>query len=391
MSYAISDLENDLSGIFHGTTLDSIINEFGIYNRAAKQLLLDCDPIETKRIATLAQVFNTVYDYSVPTDLKGQKVIDIRPQAGRQPGEAWEQTYARRFDLQKYLNTNNAFNIQHNTGVKSLRLEAPTLPIPLVLSDTGDVSVWTGGSTAVNLTLDQTFNVAGSGAIQYDQTLNGYIEGTITALDLSTHKNISTLFAWIYMPTVLTSITLTWGDSSSANWYSTQTTKQDGTAFSVGWNLLSFPWQTATQVGSPTSSPTYLKVTTTGGAMTGLKVDNIQSILGEYLEMVYYSKYLFSRAGTWVETVTDKATDFTTTINLDTDSYNLFLNLVAYLGSQQLQGYSALHDESFFWNEYQRGLKRYTGIYKSEVLLAGEQYYEIPHKGYRGFGIKMWR
>jgi hypothetical protein len=65
----------------HGTTLSQVENISGVFNRAARQLLLDIDPQETKRIEQLASpIFYQVYDYAPPADLKGQKIIDIFPQ-----------------------------------------------------------------------------------------------------------------------------------------------------------------------------------------------------------------------------------------------------------------------------------------------------------------------
>ena len=385
MTYLISTVRDDLAGVFHGTTIDRITNIYGIHNRTARQLLLDCDPIETKRIATLPQVFNSIYDYASPSDLKGTRILDVRPQAGRNSGEQWEQAFARWFDANKGANLNNAFNIQHNTGVKSLRLEAPGLPSPIALSDTGTLADWAGGNTATNLSLDQTFNVAGGGAIQFDQTANGYVEAVaVTPIDLTAHLNLSTLFCWVYMPTVLTSVDLRWGDSSTSYWNYTATTRADATAFQVGWNLCAFPWASATKVGSPLATTiNYLRVTTTGGAMFGLKIDNIVSIQGKYLEALYYSKYLYSLNGIWKETVADDATDLNTTINLDTESYNLYFNLLCYFITQQLQGGDMVKDAQFFMQEYQKCLKRYTAMYKSEALIVSEPYYQTPSR--RGF------
>lgn len=384
MSYNLgTDLANDLTGIFHGTTLDSVVNLYQIYSRAARRLLLDCDPIETKRSGTLSQIYNSVYDYAVPTDLKGTKVIDIRPQAKRWPSDQYEQAFARWFDAYKGQGFNNAFNIQHSTGVKTLRLEAPSLPTPITLTDTSDKSLWTAGGTASNISLDTTFNVAGGGAIQFDVTTGtGYIYATaLPQTDLTTHLSIAEEFYWAYFPSAPTSVELRWGSSDTAYYYLSVTTQADGTAFVAGWNRIGHSWVNATKVGTPTITA-YDSVRFTvvaPAAMVGVKFCNLTSALGAYFDMVYYSKYLFNRAGTWVEAVTDDTTDSATTVNLDTESYNLFTNLVAYYICQQLQGSDARADMTFFKEEYAAGLKRYTAMNKSEVSLPSEPYYKIPH------------
>src|SRR6185295_7542191 len=101
--------------------------------------------------------------------------------------------------------------------------------------------------------------------------------------------------------------------------------------------------------GSPSSSAlTYARVSVVmTGTNTAVKVNGLNSILGTVLQYSYYSKYLFrnSSTGTYQETVLDDAD----LINLDTESYNLLFNQVAYLASQQQQGMDALsYDGAFF-------------------------------------------
>lgn len=401
-NYNISTIKNELQGVLHGTTINKITNLAGVMNRAARQLLLDCNPIETKRIAQLGQVFNSVYDYSVPTDLKGVQVIDIRPQAGRYPNDVYEQAFSRWFDANKNLNWNNSFNIQHNTGVKSLRIEAPTLPAPVVMSGTGSTTGWSVTGGASDLSVDSTFNVAGSGALQFN--FNGVSEGslkntTLPPIDLSEHLGISTLFLWAYMPIVSSdsgddSITLRWGPSTTDYWSLTSSAQADGTAFKAGWNLVAFPWASADTANAPgdASDVSYVEVfiPDTVAAETGYKICNITSALPKYLEMVYYSKYLFSNGGVWQETITDTdSTDLTAVVNLDTESYGLYFNLLCYYICQQLMGANAQKDAQFFLKEYQRSLSRYTAMYKSETLLPSEPWYNLPknrvHYGPRWF------
>ena len=136
MAYSITTLINDIIGVTHGTTVYKIPNLYGVFNRSARQLLLDVDPKETQRIVQLSQVFNNVYDYPIPADVKGDRLIDIRPQAGRKPSDIFQQGYAQSFDANKSLNVSNAIYTQWNTGVKSLRIEAPTLTSPITLCDT---------------------------------------------------------------------------------------------------------------------------------------------------------------------------------------------------------------------------------------------------------------
>lgn len=391
MSYAVSDIKSDLAAVFHGTTVNKFSNLAGTMTRVARQFLLDCNPIETKRIAQLGQVFNSVYDYAPPSDLKGVQVIDIRPQAGRWPSDQYEQTFARWFDAHKRSNWNNAFNIQHDTGVKSLRIEAPTLTTPITITAPGATTGWAVGGTASNLAVDTQFNVAGGGALSFDLTVGtGYIETTsLTPLDMTGYVGVAKNFWWVYLPSVPTSVEVRAGSDSTANYYSfLATTQFDGTAFKVGWNLIGVSWVGLTATGSPTltayDSVRFSVVAT--ASMVGVKFCSLTSALGQYMEMLYYSKYLFSLNGAWKETISDTdSADLTTIVNLDTESYNLYFNLLCFYLSQQLMGADAQKDGKFFWDEYQRGLKRYVAMYKSETLLPSEPWYVMPgsNRGYQ--------
>src|ERR1051326_2639403 len=102
MSYSVLDLKNDLSGVLHGTTNSQIQNLDGVINRAARQLLLDLDPQETKRTVEFVNpIFNTVFDYPIAADVKGNKLIDIFPQVQRIPQDIWTQAYNQAFDVAK--------------------------------------------------------------------------------------------------------------------------------------------------------------------------------------------------------------------------------------------------------------------------------------------------
>jgi len=76
-------------------------------------------------------------------------------------------------------------------------------------------------------------------------------------------------------------------------------------------------------------------------------------------------------------------TDDSNLINLDTESYNLLLNLVAYYSLQQQQGLDAqFYDGNFFLQEYTQALAAYKAMYKSEIQKPQSTYYATPSKGY---------
>lgn len=390
MSYSINTLKNELAGVLHGTSVDKVTNLYGIFNRTARQLQLDVDMQETRRIVSAGQVFNSVYDYAAPSDLKGNRIIDIRPQAGRK-GDVFPQRFNQFFDKQKWLANQNMFTVQHNTGVKSLRIDAPFLTAPVVLADTSSVTPWSAGGTASSPTIDTAFNVAGGGAIVFNLTAGtGYIEATtLTPVDLTDHLLVAQEFFWAYFPSAPTSIEYRWGSDASNYYYSSQTAQSDGTAFVIGWNRIGAPWATASVSGSPTITAydTIRFSVVAPVSMIGVKFCYATSIIGSILEVEYYSKYLFRNATTnaFQETVLDDNTDLETIINLDTESYNLFFNLCAYFTAQQLQGGDAKADADYWEKQYKESRLRYKNLYPSEIQPVQESYYQVTNGGYDGF------
>lgn len=402
MPYSVQTCLTDLAGVIHGTTINKVPNVYGILNRAARAMLLDVDPKETQRIVQLSQVFNNVYDYPLPVDVKGDRLIDLRPQAGRKPSDIFFQGYEINFDAYKGVSTKNKIYTQWNTGVKTLRIEAPTLTAPVILTDTSTLTGWSATSGAQNLSLDTINNVAGGGAVTFDLAAGpttGSIQiSTLQPIDLTGHANIDTEFYWVYLPTgsAITNLNLKWGSDFTANYYTlTVTANQQGIAFVNGWNLIAVPWVSATKVGTPVITAfdsIQLTVAYNGALQTGLKFCTLTSNTGYIFEAVYYSKYLFRDASTnaFQETVTD-VTDNTKLINLDTDSYNLFFNKVAFYTAQSLQGSDAQYD-AMYWGgedgqggEYGNALKRYRAENPSEAMLKGSTYYQIRPSGYNRF------
>lgn len=392
MSYPVQTLITDLGSVTHGTKTNKIPNLYGHISRAARQVLLDVDPKETQRIVQLSQVFNSVFDYAAPVDLKGDRIIDLRPQAGRQPYEIFTQGYSMDFDAWKSMSTEDKLLTQWNTGVKTLRIQAPTLTAPVVLTDTGTLTGVSLLDDAANLSLDTVNNVAGSGALVFDLNdagINAQVSTTLpTPLDLSAHLNVSTLFLWVYLPNAasVSQIALAWGSSATDLYINGTSVTQQGTALQNGWNLLAIPWNGAIVEGTPNPAKintALVAVEYTGVAQTGVKVDYITSALGYIFEMQYYSKYLFRDPSTnaFQETVMD-TTDNAKLINLDTESYNLLFNKTAYYIAQALQGADAAYDATFWDSEYDNALKRYRALNPAEAIVKTATYYQIPRNGY---------
>ncbi len=401
MSYNVLTLKTDLSGILHGTTNNQIQGIDPLINRGARDVLLDVDPQETKRqMEFVAPIFNSVFDYPIAADVKGNKIIDLYPQVQRLPQDIWTQAYNQAFDVakQNIFSYQNMFTVNFNSSLKTLRINAPLLNPPVIINQIESITengTWATGGTASNLRVNNVNWAQGAGSLEFDATTGAaYIENsTMTAVNLSAVLNQASLFTWAFVPVGanLASVELRFG-SSASNYYSlTVTQTQQATAFVNGWNLEQFPWASMSVTGSPNASAiTYARITLNlTASATACKVNGLNSILGTILSYEYYSKYLFRNVstGAYQETVLDDSD----LINLDTESFDLLLYKVASLAVQQQQGLDAtFYDGPFFENKYQAALLRYKSMYKSELQKPQSSFYTMPQVGYNHILGRGW-
>lgn len=394
----IATLGQELEGMLHGTTLNQITDLFGVYNRAARRIMEDVDPQETKIIASFGKIYNGVFDYPLFTDVKGNKVIDFFPQANRTTLDNYQQSYNKDFDLSKNYRVTPDFTPRYSGAIRTLRLNAANLVAGIQINPAdliNDSGTWITGSNASNIQNNSLFftdGVAGSVQCQLNQTgasSTGYLENsTMTAVNLTqNYQNNANFFFWIYIPdvTATTAVELRIG-SSSANYYrqSGIITTATGGAFANGWNLISVAWPTMAIVGSPNVAViNYIRVTFTynGTLQQQVLINQFYSRIGTLFNMEYYSKYLFRSATTGI--FQEKVTDNSNIINLDTDGLNLFLFASGIEAVQQQQGLdAAFADGPSFQQRYDSSLNTYKNKYKSEVQKPQISYYDMPSRGY---------
>lgn len=401
MAYDVLALKQDLIAVLHGTSLNQIQSIDALIYRAARDVLMDVDPQETIKTVQFANpLYDQVYDYAIPVDLKGNSVIDIRPQVNRTPLDIFGQQYNQAFDVSKAFSLAPSFTINFNGSVKTIRINAPQLNTGITINEADSTTsngTWTATARASNLQTDNLNFVAGSGSLSFDLSAGGagstgYLEdSTMVPVDLTTHLNQGQIFLYTYLPvgSDFSNINIRFG-SSSANYYSINATADfAGNAFQNGWNLIAFDFSSATTTGTPDiTAVDYVRVTWTynGTAQTSVRLDNIVSRLGSIFEIEYYSKYFFRDAITlaFQETVTDDSN----LINLDTETYDLLFHKLGSYAVQQQQGLDAtFFDSPWFENKYQETLARYKAKYKSQLQKPQATYYKQPNPNYsRYFG-----
>ncbi len=383
----------------HGTTLNKVQSVNSLIQRAASTLLLELDPQETIRIATLSSpIFNQVYDYALPVDLKGTKIIDIRPQANRTLLDRYLQGYNQDFSINKGYVLQPNFTVQFSTGQKIIRIDNNLLISGILLNQADTVAgngLWVASGNASDLEQNNLQFVAGASSLQFDISAGPgtaiLTNSTMNSLDCSGQNNQGQIFFYTYLPVAanFSTIQIKWGTDASNYWTQILNTTNVGTAFENGWNLLQANWETATVVGSPDNTKVgYLQIiwSYTGGAQDGVGLNSIYSRLGVISEIEYYSKYLFQDSVTraFLETITSDSN----IINLDTETRMLIFFLTGKYAVQQVQGLDALFfDSNDFTGNYENALAKYRAQYKSQWQKPRSTYYNLPNpsnKNYMG-------
>ena len=397
MAQDISTFKSNVSRKIHGTSLNKVEGINDLIAEAGGNVIARLDPAETIREVQITNgLFDDIFDYTAPADLKGKKVIDIRRQVNRQLSDRFSQSLTEEFDLNKLI-IDNRFQVRNNNGTKSLRINKQ-LTSPLILHTMDDLTsngTWAATSDAINLTRDTVQKIKGSASLNFDLdglTTSGFIENsTMTQTDLTTHDEQSSLFINLFVPdtSAFTSVDLRWGNDTSNFFNVTATTTHDGTSVQTGFNIFRFDWNGATETG--TVDPAlidYLRVTINydGVSDTDYRVDQIISALPEIFLLDYYSKFVFtdSTGVTFKETPTTDSD----LIVLDTETINIMLYEALYLIAQQLQGEDASFDSEYFKREL-HGEGDKTGLYKiykqsnpSEQIKPRSQYYKTPPRTY---------
>ena len=369
----------------HGKSAQSVVRQDQL-NRAVRFVISDLDLRSTKRKETLSpNLFADVFDYTAPSNLKGRAIVDIKRQVKRSSNEKFSLVDEEEFDLDKGLGR-DIFTMAEDDLVRQLRIDggdSDKTEIHTCNSLTAN-GTWAvvAGTDATNLTLDTDTFVSGGASLNFDTnsgaTTAAIENSTMAQKDLTKHDEISSIFVWVYIPATsgLTNFILRWGNDSTNYWSRTVTVNNEGNAFYVGWNLLRFDWNGATETGTvapATIDYVRLTITKTAGmaADTDWRVDDIVSRIGDIYDVVYYSAFGWqSAAGAYKEnsTATDDA------LNATTEEVELFVTKSAEYISQELKDYE---DVKYFRDEYARLRAAYLYNYPSEAIRLVHHYYKI--------------
>lgn len=389
MNLTWSTVKENIRGMVHGSTLDKITNLNQLAERAGNNVLSKIDPEPTRRVTQITNaIHDEIYEYTAPSDLKGDKVIDIRPQVSR---ELWENfsgvVRPEQFDLRKELEAGETtLHVRMEDGTKKLWLSKSITPSPTSIHNMNDDTAngtWSVGNDAENLTVDKTIKADDTASLNFDldgSTTDGFIENSdMDKVDLSDEEDIAQLFLRGYFPdsSIITSINLRWGSSSSDYWDVTSSSPFDSSSFEDGWNLISFDWDGASSTGSPDSSEVdYVRITVNydGTAETDIRMDKLTVSIGAIHDIEYYSNHFFRSSG---GTYKAQPSDDMDIVNIDSGFKNIFLYEMLKEISQQLQGEDSTFDFQFSETRLQRLYRRFNRNVPSKEIKPTQHYYRI--------------
>ena len=285
--------------------IGSQLNVQKLLNRIMRLVWAEVDIKTAKRKATAIQMFDDEYDYTLPSDLKGWGIVDIKPQKPRTLSEQYRLVQNEDFDRKKSLG-GNLVTIYHADNQDTLRFTGDTDDETLTVSGLSSLSdgggtwaAFSAGSSGV--VADNSNYIEGGGSISFDlvggTTTAGIVNTTITAVDISDYVADGTAFLWVYLTatTNITNVKLRIGSDASNYHELTETTQYDGSAFVAGWNLIGFDFLNTSDTGTPTDTATdYVAVYLTkssGQTGTNFRFDYLRIHTGEYASVVYYSAF----------------------------------------------------------------------------------------------------
>ena len=358
-------------------------------NRAVLAVISDIDLRGTKRRAALSpNIFDNIYDYGAPSDLKDRAIIDIRAQIRRSVSAKWrlmdEETFDRFKETEDHIIT-----VADDELVRTLRISGLEGTKNANIHNCDSVTAngtWAASADASNVTADTDNYVEGGGSLNFDMAAGaatGVLELTGAAqVDLTDHDEKSSIFVWVYIPDysdaegdTVTNFILRWGNDSSNYWSRTVTVNNEGATFYDGWNLLRFDWNGATETGTvDPAAIDYVRFTVTKStslaADTDWRIDQIISRVGAIHDVIYYSRFGWQ---TSANAYIAESTTTTDTLNLEEDELNLVLFKAAEYGAQELVDLRG--EVPYFREEYERLKKRYISFYPSERIKENLKYW----------------
>lgn len=386
--YLYSQIQRDLNAKLHGrrknlvTTGDTVTSdsnlERDLVNSAVRTAMSDVDFRGNIRESVLTpNLMDNQWDYALPVDVKGNQVIDLRPQVtdSRGPNETYDHVSPEEFDRRKRIEK-GIYTFFNDDLTRILRVSADVQDETLQVSDFEDTAWGTFDTDAVNdsdVKVDKDDFTEGAGSIRF-QTDTGDTTDTNVGIqnDSTVRYDISDFLArgsafvdakLTVADTGIHQITLRLG-SDSGNYYQISDSNQnDCSAFVSGWNKIRWDFINKTTTGTPVDTAIdyaalfWSRDTTTTALLhlndTDWGFDDLKLKRGKYYNLSYYSRYV------WQDTafaLVENSTNDSHALLVQNDEYELILSKVSELASGYLRD---REDQAYYAGEYQRLKQEY--------------------------------
>lgn len=320
--YTRSDLKSRINAGIQNR-IGMLVDADAMVNDLVRDVYLKTDMRAAKRRATLTpNLYNGIFPYNCPADLKGDKVIDIPAQAKRQDGE---------FNLttpEEFRRHNGAvageIAVEDYNGSRILYISSKVNSLMLTVSEldslsSGATADWALFGDATTVARDDADYVMGNGSIKFNisaaaGTTAGIQNSNVNNVDITDYLGGTSAFfvyAKVASTTGLTSYSLRFGNDASNYYTKTVAVQHDGTAFVVGWNLLRFEVSSLAETGSVDDTAIdyfviYMNKATSKISESDYKFDWLVLMKGEIHNIHYYSTYGWqSSAGAYKQNSTD--------------------------------------------------------------------------------------
>lgn len=399
MYYTRTNIKTRIATLISGEISDADQNI--LINRAVTEIISDADLRTQKRRTPLTpNLFDDVYQFTCPADLKGRKICDIQPQIKRGRFDDWRLTTSEEFDRMKSNNRedivgdpikigrfswsgDNIIAIDEHDYIKKILVSRPVDDFTTAIDPCDTLGSWVAFGDGSNIVLDSSNYVKGSACLKYDisaagGTTAGIQNSSISTKDLTNYLMEGSIFVWAYITstTNITNFKLRLGSNSSNYNEMTATTTNEGTVFSVGWNLLRFDLSALVATGSPVNTAiTYCAIYMTKAAgkisEVSYRFDDIVLKKGAHYDLAYYSKYGWQSAAGVYKQDSDDNGDY---INADIDEIAVFELKYTHLAEKHLRNAGAA---STALAEYLAKVKDYQIKNPSEALIMTSTYSNI--------------
>ncbi|MCH7535677.1 MAG: hypothetical protein IH948_08050 [Bacteroidetes bacterium] len=381
--YTYQQIQRDLNAKLHGrrknlvTTGDTVAGdsnlERDLVNSAVRIAMSDVDFRGNIRESVLTpNLADNQWDYDLPNDVKGDQIIDFRPQNTDSRGvhETYDLVNPEEFDRRKQVES-GIYTILNDDLTRTLRVSADVEDQTLSLDELEDTDWNIFSANSVNdsdIKIDRDDFTAGSGSIRFqtdttdttDSTI-GIQKTSISTFDISNFKAHGSVFVDAKLTTFDTgihSLSVRLGTDSDNYYQITDSTQNDCSAFVSGWNKVRMDLSNRTTTGSPTDTDmTYAALywnrdtTDTAGLHledTDWHFDNFFIKRGKYYNISYYSRFVWQDTDL---TLTENSTHDSHALLVQNDEYQIILNKVSELASGFLRD---REDQAYYAGEYEK-------------------------------------